>query len=143
MFEKEFDKSGNVISGTMKNDIVWYMNEEISNSFPKWMMWEIIGIKGLKCVNPFIQHHAVPITASATCDDRDEFDDSIGKAIVACKLDIKREERMAREYTKIADEIETMTARLFELAGNHMKKASAFRRQLERIEERIKELEEE
>ena len=143
MFDKEFDKNGNVVTGKMKNDTVWYMNQEISNTMPNWMMWETIGIKGLKGVNPFIQHHAVPITASAVCDKRDRFDDNIGKAIVACKLDIKKEERMAREYAVLSDQIWDLYNRLNELSESHMKKATAFRRQLERIIiDRVDEMEE-
>lgn len=125
------NKEKKIVAGTCEQYILDIIEYEIKNTLPHKLSEQF------PFLSLFYNLDDLPptITAKAKCDNKDEFDEKIGKNIVAKKLDYKAEARMAKQYRKLCKLFADLIFELDELGIKHQNKANNIKKSLQKYNE--------
>ena len=130
--KKNYYINDNIITAVQSPDIAWHLDHEVYTKCPPWV-FEFYNTVHHSSANPYY-NKSNKIFANAICDERDEFNENIGKAVAAKKCDVKLESRKYREYLAMRDIFRTLAAHMEKLAGEHIEKRLAIIKDLKKYD---------
>ena len=117
-----------VITAIQDTDICGIMDQDVFNKCPRWM-FTFYNILHHSNANPFFKTSQV-IKAHAMCDDRDEYNEDIGKRVATIKCELKTEDRISREFKALSKVFIKLGLALSKLSEDHAHKAESIQKKL-------------
>ena len=120
--------NNNVITAIHNSDICGIMDKDVYDKCPSWM-FTFYNILHHSNVNPFFKT-SQQIKAHAMCDDRDEYNEDIGKRVATIKCELKTEYRISREFKALSKIFIKLGLALAKLSEDHAHKAESIQKKL-------------
>ena len=129
------DEESGLSRAWMENESNIDIIKELYDNMPLWMMPYILKMKNDELLNPYVELMNQPFRANAKRDPRDEHDEDFARVLLARKLDIKYQERIAKEYGAMATKFFKIAEQLYKLKEKHYRKAFALDDKIDKMNE--------